>query len=1226
MMIFVGCFCGVASEELVAIAAGEWGVAVEEYLDQLQLQFSVQNPGSSFSFIPVADTITLLECSFVEEKSQLQHSVTLELEKKQRCGKVAYDILGNLLEHNSKQNDELAHKTRDILRMNAELNELKFTPKTDLNSLRSKPVDQTELQSATSLLPVLPDQDTARRLQPFITKPQQQQQQILSSGKTTGSLHEAEINQSVQQSNDTAGRKTFQKTVRHGPGDTDCRRNEAENNAATSSGRKFARLAAEVMVESHSQESEEELSSSVPERQVPYGPGAIETTTATVFTRNSSKIGPDDDDDDDDDDEHNDELDLIRTAPATSGWRRNSRIKAYDELQSETPEIQATRLLRQNLKTEADDSDFATAEVLQTTAWLRRNSKNGFDEGETQSAELKKKKKGSYTRDPEACHLDTPVIHDVPENQVPGSRRNLKNGSEELENQASALRSSYAGGVVDGSTSSNTRLVTRQLETPGILVTGSRRNSRNEFDDETQTSAGGGSRKTSLHARRINEESSRSRSPEMIQPMMPAGSMRSQRNSKIGSNESETQGAASGGGSRGSSYARFDETSNRPDSSPTEMRVTGSRRNSKIHESINDTETRALPQTRKDSYVRIDESSWSDIIPEAQVTTGAAAGSRRNSRNEFDDELETTQAPGGGSRRSSSSARPQHESTTSRPVDDSHEMIRISRRNSMRNELDDDDADELDEALASGSRKNFYASPEAASRRRDSKIEVDDEMDMQISRLKRNSHATTPVFDNSRNNSSSRPQSPEIIQASSGRRDSRNRFKLDNETEKRRRSSSTTRRRSSSNDARFVDESSSPPAAATSEKQQISASRRRNSRNEEGDSDEAEDYEEEEAQGSSGFVSRRSSPYVGLRDASDEMPQTIPEKQVQQAARRNSRNNGFDDEIPETRTKSRSRTNSRSRNSASSHARLLDDDDESSRQRRWTENSPDLQFRRKNSRTTSEESFGEDHETQGSRNSLYVRRVDQQSSRQESPEKMQGPRRNSRNGFDEPETHASAAARRSSFARLDESNSSMNPDESPKVQAASRRETFSRNEFDEMQGVSGLKRSSYVNDSRSSETPEISRAISSGGSRRESTKNNTGFAVGGGVDHLRSSAALSEAQGTTTSSGGSRRNSKIVFNEPERNLYTAGGGGVAADDESGMLDTHEQIHQVVVAAAAASRRNSQNAFDELETPQQSSAAGFRRNSSSSAIQPDGESPTTTAEIQTSGSRRHSHWI
>ncbi len=1125
--------------------------------------------------------------------------------------------------------DELAHKTRDILRMNAELNELKFTPKTDLNSLRSKPVDQTELQSATSLLPVLPDQDTARRLQPFITKPQQQQEQILSSGKTTGSLHEAENNQPVQQSNNTAGRKTFQKTVRHGPGDTDCRRNEAENNAATSSGRKFARLAAEVMVESHSQESEEELSSSVPERQVPYGPGAIETTTATVFTRNSSKIVPDDDDDDDDD-EHNDELDLIRTAAAPSGWRRNSRIKAYDELQSETPEIQATRLLRQNLKTEADDADFATAEVLQTTAWLRRNSKNGFDEDETQSEELKKKKKSSYTRDPEACRLDTPVIHDVPENQVPGSRRNLKNGSEELENQASALRSSYAAGVVDGSTSSNTRLVTRQLETPGILVTGSRRNSRNEFDDETQTSAGGGSRKTSLHARRINEESSRSRSPEMIQPMMPAGSMRSQRNSKIGANESETQGAASGGGSRGTSYARFDETSNRPDSSPTNMRVTGSRRNSKIHESNNDPETRASPQTRKDSYVRIDESSWSDIIPEAQVTTGAAAGSRRNSRNEFDDELETTQVPGGGSRRSSSSARSQHESTTFQQADDSHEMNRISRRNSMRNELDDDDADELDEALASGSSKNFYASPEAASRRRDSRIEADDEMDMQISRLKRNSHSTAPVFDNSSNNSSSRPQSPEIIQASSGRRDSRNRFKLDNETEKRRRSSSTTRRRSSSNDPRFVDESSSAPAAATSEKQQqISASRRRNSRNEEDDSDEAEDYEEEEeAQGSSGLMSRRSSSYAGLRDVSDEMPQIIPEKQVQQAARRNSRNNGFDDEIPETRTKSRSRTNSRSRNSTSSHARLLDDDDESSRQRRWTENSPDLQLRRRNSRTTSEESFGEDHETQGSRNSPYVRRVDQQSSRHESPEKMQVARWNSRNGFDDPETHASAAARRSSFARLDKSNSSMNPDESPEVQAASRRETFSRNEFDEMQGVSGLKRSSHVNDSRSSEPPEISRAISSGGSRRESTKNNTGFAVGGGVDHLRSSAALSETQGTTTSSRGSRRNSKIVFNEPEMNLYPGGGGGVAAADESGTLDTHEQIHQAVGAAAAASRRNSQNAFDELETPQQSSAAGFRRNSSSSAMQPDGESPTrrpetTTAEIQPSGSRRHS---
>jgi len=50
-----------------------------------------------------------LECSFVEEKSQVQHSVTLELEKKQRCGKVAYDILGNLLEHNSKQNVSQAH-------------------------------------------------------------------------------------------------------------------------------------------------------------------------------------------------------------------------------------------------------------------------------------------------------------------------------------------------------------------------------------------------------------------------------------------------------------------------------------------------------------------------------------------------------------------------------------------------------------------------------------------------------------------------------------------------------------------------------------------------------------------------------------------------------------------------------------------------------------------------------------------------------------------------------------------------------------------------------------------------------------------------------------------------------------------------------------------------------------------------------------------------------------
>jgi hypothetical protein len=33
----------------------------------------------------------------------MQRAVTLELEKKQGCSKVAYDIMGNLLEDNTKQ-------------------------------------------------------------------------------------------------------------------------------------------------------------------------------------------------------------------------------------------------------------------------------------------------------------------------------------------------------------------------------------------------------------------------------------------------------------------------------------------------------------------------------------------------------------------------------------------------------------------------------------------------------------------------------------------------------------------------------------------------------------------------------------------------------------------------------------------------------------------------------------------------------------------------------------------------------------------------------------------------------------------------------------------------------------------------------------------------------------------------------------------------------------------
>ncbi len=44
-----------------------------------------------------------LECRLIEEKSHMQRAVTLELEKKQGCSKVAYDIMGNLLEHNTKQ-------------------------------------------------------------------------------------------------------------------------------------------------------------------------------------------------------------------------------------------------------------------------------------------------------------------------------------------------------------------------------------------------------------------------------------------------------------------------------------------------------------------------------------------------------------------------------------------------------------------------------------------------------------------------------------------------------------------------------------------------------------------------------------------------------------------------------------------------------------------------------------------------------------------------------------------------------------------------------------------------------------------------------------------------------------------------------------------------------------------------------------------------------------------
>jgi hypothetical protein len=53
-----------ASEELVAIAAGEWGMEVKEYLEQLQMQFSVQNPDSRFSFTPVSDKITLASASY----------------------------------------------------------------------------------------------------------------------------------------------------------------------------------------------------------------------------------------------------------------------------------------------------------------------------------------------------------------------------------------------------------------------------------------------------------------------------------------------------------------------------------------------------------------------------------------------------------------------------------------------------------------------------------------------------------------------------------------------------------------------------------------------------------------------------------------------------------------------------------------------------------------------------------------------------------------------------------------------------------------------------------------------------------------------------------------------------------------------------------------------------------------------------------------------------------
>ncbi len=49
----------VASEQLVAIAAGEWEVPVEQYLNQLQMQFSVQNHDTNFSFVPVSNSIAL---------------------------------------------------------------------------------------------------------------------------------------------------------------------------------------------------------------------------------------------------------------------------------------------------------------------------------------------------------------------------------------------------------------------------------------------------------------------------------------------------------------------------------------------------------------------------------------------------------------------------------------------------------------------------------------------------------------------------------------------------------------------------------------------------------------------------------------------------------------------------------------------------------------------------------------------------------------------------------------------------------------------------------------------------------------------------------------------------------------------------------------------------------------------------------------------------------------
>jgi hypothetical protein len=51
-----------------------------------------------------------LECHLIEERSHTQRAVTLELEKKQGCSKVAYDIMGNLLEHNTKQHVSLEGK------------------------------------------------------------------------------------------------------------------------------------------------------------------------------------------------------------------------------------------------------------------------------------------------------------------------------------------------------------------------------------------------------------------------------------------------------------------------------------------------------------------------------------------------------------------------------------------------------------------------------------------------------------------------------------------------------------------------------------------------------------------------------------------------------------------------------------------------------------------------------------------------------------------------------------------------------------------------------------------------------------------------------------------------------------------------------------------------------------------------------------------------------------